>query len=1036
MLNRLPAAFLLCVFFVLGTVLNAQQTETFRSSDVQYFKGIELFNHSQYEAARKNFATYLSSQQDKTAEFAVNATYFHALSTMRLFHKDASFLMEEFVRKYPESNWILSAKLDLGLYHFNRRKFDEALFWLNQIDLRDLDAAKREEVQFKKGFSAFELNQFEEAERAFYELKDTPGEYYGPTNYYYGHIAYTKGNYQTALEALNKSATDESFAPVVPYYVSQIYHYQEKYDELITYAAPMVDSTSTKRKEEIAHLVGNAYYQKQEYSAAVPYLELFMTKEYNPSAEDAYQMGYAYYRDEKYKPAVDYFVKASTEQNALGQISTYQMADAYVKLGEKKYAQNGFKAASQLDYDQEVTEDALFNYAKLAYELSYDPFHEAIQAFDRYLATYPNSNRKDEAYAFLLKVHLATKNYKAAISALDQMKSKGLSERTNYQLAAYNQAVQEMRKSGNEEALKYFKMSKTYPEDLKLAALADYWIGDLHYRTGDYQKAVTSYKAFLSNSSAYATDYYNTANYNIGYCQFKLGDYNSSLTAFRTYTAAAKVDPKRKNDALLRIGDLHLVRKEYDKAITSYKEALELNKVNGDYALFQIAIAYGYQENYQKKIETLQLLFQKHPETSLAAAGYFELGDSQFLLNSLNPALSSFNTVIDTYAQSPYRKKALLKRGLVQYRLGQHQDAIASYKTVVADYGVDAESKEAIAVLKNIYMDLGQIDEFSDWLNKVPNYSVSPSEIDSLTYQSAENLIADGKCTEAISAFDNYLRKYPSGLFVVNANYYQADCAFRQNNFDLALSGYEKVISQPVSQFTESALLGAATIRYDRKEYEAAGRHYAQLEQVASFATNVLEGQIGLMRCDFQLGNYERAMTAADQVIANENSPENIAVEARLIRGKINFANKSYDSAKLDFAWLATNAKTKEGAEGKYRMAEIAYIQGDLDGSEKIIFELVQGFASYDFWKIKGFLLLADVYTARKDYFQAKATLKSVIDNVKDQALVDEAKRKLAEIELAEASDLDQKKAASDAANPETPDEYENLIDDNNSPNK
>jgi tetratricopeptide (TPR) repeat protein len=333
-------------------------------------------------------------------------------------------------------------------------------------------------------------------------------------------------------------------------------------------------------------------------------------------------------------------------------------------------------------------------------------------------------------------------------------------------------------------------------------------------------------------------------------------------------------------------------------------------------------------------------------------------------------------------------------------------------------------------------MDLGQIDEFSDWLNKVPNYSVSPSEIDSLTYQSAENLIADGKCTEAISAFDNYLRKYPSGLFVVNANYYQADCAFRQNNFDLALSGYEKVISQPVSQFTESALLGAATIRYDRKEYEAAGRHYAQLEQVASFATNVLEGQIGLMRCDFQLGNYERAMTAADQVIANENSPENIAVEARLIRGKINFANKSYDSAKLDFAWLATNAKTKEGAEGKYRMAEIAYIQGDLDGSEKIIFELVQGFASYDFWKIKGFLLLADVYTARKDYFQAKATLKSVIDNVKDQALVDEAKRKLAEIELAEASDLDQKKAASDAANPETPDEYENLIDDNNSPNK
>jgi predicted negative regulator of RcsB-dependent stress response len=170
--------------------------------------------------------------------------------------------------------------------------------------------------------------------------------------------------------------------------------------------------------------------------------------------------------------------------------------------------------------------------------------------------------------------------------------------------------------------------------------------------------------------------------------------------------------------------------------------------------------------------------------------------------------------------------------------------------------------------------------------------------------------------------------------------------------------------------------------------------------------------------------------------VANENSPESITVEARLIRGKINMIRKSYDAAKLDFAWLATNAKTKEGAEGKYRMAEIAFIQGNLDESEKNIFELVQGFASFDFWKIKGFLLLADVYTAKKDYFQAKATLKSVIDNVKDQALVDEAKKKLADIEAAEARDLDEKKANTDAANPEDPDEYENLMDDNNSPNK
>ena len=75
-------------------------------------------------------------------------------------------------------------------------------------------------------------------------------------------------------------------------------------------------------------------------------------------------------------------------------------------------------------------------------------------------------------------------------------------------------------------------------------------------------------------------------------------------------------------------------------------------------------------------------------------------------------ALDAFNTVIDDYPQSPYRKKSLLKRGLVLYRKGDFQPAIESFKLVVSDYGVDSESNEAIATLKNIYLDTdwGQLD--------------------------------------------------------------------------------------------------------------------------------------------------------------------------------------------------------------------------------------------------------------------------------------------------------------------------------------
>jgi TolA-binding protein len=1022
---RNTAALLLLATIGVYTGASAQQTESFRSEYRPYYDAHELMGHAQYEAARKGFESFLDQQSNQRGELYVNAAYYRALCTMKLFHKDGERLMSTFILDFPESVWLNPAVLELGRYNFNRRDFKDSYYYFNELDIRDLNTPERDEVKFKLGFSAFELGKVQEARGHFYELKDKQGEYYGATNYYYGHIAYTEGNYQTALESFERAATDEKFAAVVPYYIVHIYHYQQKYDELITYAQPMLDSTSTGKKEEIARLLGNAYYQKQDYVQAQPFLELYMTRPGTTTPEDNYQVAYTYYRNKEYKKSIDYFAKATPVDNKLGQVATYQMADAYVQMGERKYAQNAFRTASQMDHDPEVTEDALFNYAKLAYELSYDPFHEAIQAFERYLNTYPNSSRKDEAYAFLLKVHLSTKNYKAAIGAIDKMKAPTPVDKANFQLSAYNYAVQEMRKGNNDEALTYFKLAKKYREDAGVAALADYWTGDLMYRKGEYPKAIDSYNTFLANTASVGTDYFNTANYNIGYCHFKTGEYGASLTAFRKFTSSQKENPKRRNDALLRIGDLHLVNKEYDLAIKSYQEALTMNVLNGDYALYNIGMAYGYQEQFDKKTIALNDMLQRFPETSLAPVARYELGDTYFLQNKLNEALTSLNIVINDFGQSPYRKKALLKRGLVQYRMSKYDEAIASYKQVVSEYGVDSESKEAIAVLRSIYLDLGKIDEYTAWLNKVPNYSISPTEIDSLTYQAAENLIADSKCTEAISAFDNYLKKFPNGLFANNANYYQADCAYRQNNFDLAIKGFEYVAAQPVGKFSESALYGAAAIRFSRKEYSQALGHYEMLEQVATFASNKLEAQLGRMRCHYQLGSFNPALDAANQVIHADGATEAFITEARLLRGKIRLDQKNYVEARTDFSWLAENSKADAGAEAKFRLGLISLEENKLEEAENHVFELVKNFGSYEYWKVEGFMLLAEVYIVRKDYFQARATLQSVADNVEDQSVVNRAKARLKDIENAEAA---ANKPATDTS-PED-EEYNKLIDD------
>ncbi|MFT6997051.1 MAG: TolA-binding protein [Cryomorphaceae bacterium] len=992
----LPAKSLLFVFMSLffGSSF-AQQTEKYRSDLLPYYEALALMERSHYEPARKGFEEFLSSDKVDHGEFKVNALYYRAKSAMELFHKDAEFFMEEFVLGHPESIWYQTAVLDLGRYNFNRRDYDDALRWLKELDQRDLDAETAEEVEFKMGFAAFELEDYEQAKKSFYKLKNSEGPYSGPTSYYYGHIAYTEGNYQTALESFNKAESDENFAKVVPYYVAQIYHYQEKYDELIEYATPLLAEDDVQRGEEMALLVGNAHYSKEQYAEAVPFLEMYMASTYNPAPEDSYRMGYSYYRTGDFEKAIDYFTKASKEDNALGQIATYQLADSYLELDQKKYAQNAFKLASKQFHDPEITEDALFNYAKLAYELSYDPFHEAIIAFEQYLKTYPNSDRQDEAFEFLLKVHLATKNYSAAIDALDKIKTLDPIQKEHYQLSAYNLGVENMNKKNHVEALKYFAMSKKYNVNPAVSSLADYWRGDIAYRESEYDDAISAYRTFLNNPSAYGTDYYNLANYNIGYCAFKSGDYDVSLIAFRKYVTAADIDDKRKNDAYLRIGDLHLVNKNYKEAITSYEMAVTAKDINVDYALFQQAMAEGYADNFDNKTAKLRELLTSFPQTSLAPVANFELGTAYFMQNKLEPSLVAFNTVVEDYSQSPYRKRAMLQRGLVQYRLGKYDDAIATYEQVVEDYGVDSESQEAIATLKNIYLDLGRVEDFTDWLGTVPDYEVSPMEIDSLTYQAAENLVADGDCDQAITSFEKYLNKFPKGLFATNSNYYLADCAYRKNDYPTALSGFEYVVEQPIGQFTEPSLLGAAVIRMKQNGYKEALAHFMSLEGVAEFSVNVLRAQKGQMRANYQLGNYEDALVAIEKVLSSDNLTDELEVEARLNKARINFTERDYEKAELDYEWLAAKKSTEEGAEAKFRLAQIAYSREELDGAEATVFELIKEFPASDYWKVKSFILLADVYAARDDFFQAKATLQSVIDNVETSALVKEAQTKL-----------------------------------------
>ena len=82
-----------------------------------------------------------------------------------------------------------------------------------------------------------------------------------------------------------------------------------------------------------------------------------------------------------------------------------------------------------------------------------------------------------------------------------------------------------------------------------------------------------------------------------------------------------------------------------------------------------------------------------------------------------------------------------------------------------------------------------------------------------------------------------------------------------------------------------------------------------------------------------------------------------------------------------------------EGAEAKYHLAYLTYLDDSLVLAEKMIFELAENYSS-DHFIAKAFILLAEIYVMQENDFQAKATLESIIENHNGDDLVNLARKK------------------------------------------
>ncbi len=974
---------ILLIFSFLSISVSAQKTAIYQSPEAIYRDGIELIQKEKFVAAQHAFEQVIEAIPARDNELRAMSFYYNAYCAGNLMHKNTEQLYLDYFEQYPQHNNVGSARFYLARYYFQTKAYKKCLNQLALVDYSDLKGDQQIEFNYRKGYCFFIDSNYTESKRHLVLVKDVDSKYKSPATYYYSHIAYAEKNYETARLGFESLKDDEFFNPIVPFYIIQIYHLQGKHDKILEIGPDLLEKSSDKRKPDINRMIGEAYYNTNLFKESIPFFDKYMEKStVQPTRNDFYQLGYAAYRTNQLDKAIKNFAEVTNVEDSLAQITFYQIGDCYLKQNKKNFAATAFNEAYKLNFLPKIKEDALYNYAKLQYELSTNPFQNAIISFENFANAYPNSNHIDEVNSYLVAIYESTKNYKSAILSLEKINKKGPKLLISYQRMTHFRALELFNDDNFEEAIVMFNKSLSQPYNKVFTAQSYYWLGESYYRTEKYESSITTLNKFITSPGAFEMDEFITAQYTIGYSWFKQKKYSNALIAFRKFNDGIdKVDNKKiVSDAQNRTADCYFIQKSFSDAIVFYDKVIDLNQLDVDYAMYQKALSQGAASKTDDKIETFKTLINNHPKSNYVDDSYFQLALAYNTKGNFPQAIETFNTLIAKFPNSQYQKTALLELGLVYNNTDQVNNALTSLKRVVSDYPNTDESKSALMNIKNIYMENNNVEEFFKYVQAIPFANISNTEQDSITFKTAYNIYLTNDCDKSRKGFADYITKFPNGFFVAQAYFYGAECDMRNGKSTDAIKGYEYIINNAQgSSNEEKSLLVAAGIEYTNNNYDNALKYYERLKNIANEKNNITIASAGKMRILFNQKNYPEAISAAREFKKIDKLNISQLEESSLIIVRSALAIDSLTIANNE-CFNLLKSKSEAGAEAKYTVAYIEFRRGNFDLAEKKVFELINADSQYEYWVAKSFILLGDIYVEKGNLFQAKHTFKSIMD--------------------------------------------------------
>ncbi len=974
----------------------------------------EQFRQEHYSLAAQSARLFLAEKQDKvqaeSSKITEKAKYLVTVSDIKTNEPGCMARADEMIGTTQNKAYEQRICFTIAQHYFKHNLLAKAIPYYERAGIDNLTNSEVADSKFEMAYCYFNNKQFDKAAPLFSSIKELKGgKYYDAGNYYYGLLAYNQNNYKEAITSFERIRDVKDYRSTVPYYIAEIYYFMGDRDKALQEAKAIIAGRDKSYYDNDVHmLAAQCLFDVQKYAEARPYFEYYYDHTNKIKKEDLYKIGYCYYRLNDWKNATEKFKLLSNESDSLGQSSMYLLGDCYLKTGERQSARNAFGICADLDFNPGQQEASMMLYARLSYEEGYND--AAVEQLRILLKAFPASQYTDEANTLLSGLLLATNDFAGALKYLDVVTTKDKGYWQFYQKANYGYAVQLFRKGELANAYTYFGNSVSHPMDVNYEAAAYFWRGELAYRQHKYADAVSNSqefinrkadKAILAGISPQATVQH--AYMNMGFAAMEGQNYAGAQTYFNKAQQANGEDGYSGMVASLREADAVFMQQNYVKAIALYDKIINTDTANADYARYQKSIILGLQGKNGDKVKVLQSLVTGTPPSVYAITARYEIAVTYIEMDKYPQALSYLQYITDSAADRSAVPKAWMKIGFIYQQTNENAKAIAAYKSVVTGFPASDERVAALDALRSLYIQGNQPASYAQLL-KDNNLPVAENtSLDSTYYAAAEGQFATGKWDNALRSLSGYLKEYPNGVFAIKAHYYKGECNYQLKKNKEAQEDFDVVLATAWNDFSENSARHAAAIAMDSKEYAAAYGYYLKMRNNTRTNPQATQAALeGLIKSGFNAGKYEQAGLYADSLLATPGLSGDMINDALLYKAKANQQFNKPDAAIALYKQLSENKTGEIAAESRYHIAEILVAQDSLKDGEEAAGETIRLSPGYDYWIVKSYILLSDIFVKQKDYFNAKATLNSIVKRVKITELKQEATKKLAEVKALE----------------------------------